>query len=235
MNILSCENLTLGYEGRPVVTGLNFAVGEGQYLCIVGENGSGKTTLMRAILGLQSPMQGQIITHDGLKKEEIGYLPQQTLAQRDFPASVYEVVQSGCLNKSGRRPFYNKQQKARAREAMARLGITEFAKKCYRNLSGGQQQRVLLARALCAADRVLLLDEPASGLDPAFTEELYSLIRALNQEGMTILMISHDLRAAARDASHILHLANRQLFFGEKEAYLNTDIGRLYALLEATT
>lgn len=231
--LLHCEHLTLGYEGRPVVKGVDFAVHAGDYVCIVGENGSGKTTLMRTILGLLSPLAGKVHTMGGLKREEIGYLPQQTLAQRDFPASVREVVLSGCLNQNGPRPWYTKAQKQRAEQAMARLGLQPIARACYRELSGGQQQRVLLARALCAANKLLLLDEPAAGLDPQITEELYGLIQSLNQDGLTIIMISHDMRAAARYASHILHVASVPLYWGDTKGYLSSDIGRLYALKEA--
>lgn len=233
MTLLSCEHLKLGYEGRTVVTDLHFAVEAGHYLCILGENGSGKTTLMKAILGLHPPLQGQVSMLGGLRAEEIGYLPQQSLAQRDFPASVREVVLSGCLNRSGWRPWYVSTQRARAQQSMQRLGVAGIAGRCYGELSGGQQQRVLLARALCAADRLLLLDEPAAGLDPQMTEELYGLIAGLHAEGMTILMISHDMEAARRYATHILHIAGRQLFFGEKEDYIQSEIGRLYAMREA--
>lgn len=233
MTLLSCEHLSLGYEGHAVVSDLHFTVEAGQYLCILGENGSGKTTLMKTILGLQAPLKGQVRTLGGLKPGEIGYLPQQSMAQRDFPASVREVVLSGCLNQSGWRPWYTGQQKARAQRSMERLGIQGIARRCYRELSGGQQQRVLLARALCAADRLLFLDEPAAGLDPHITEELYRLIAGLNQEGMTILMISHDMEAARRYATHILHIARTPLFMGTREDYMQSEIGRLYAMKEA--
>lgn len=231
--LLSCSDLNLGYEGRSVLTGVDFTVHAGDYLCIVGENGSGKTTLMKAILGLIAPLSGKIAMAGGLRREEIGYLPQQTPVQRDFPASVREVVLSGCLNHLGRRPFFTRQQKVQAQQAMERLAIQDLAHASYRNLSGGQQQRALLARALCAAHKMLLLDEPAAGLDPHITEELYNLIHSLNQEGMTIVMISHDMQSAARFASHILHLGGRPLFFGETRDYLASDLGRLYALKEA--
>ena len=234
MTLLTCENLTLGYEGRPVVENLHFTVQAGEYLCIVGENGSGKTTLMKTILGLQAPISGKVTTSGGLSRREIGYLPQQTVAQRDFPASVMEVALSGCLNKNGWRPFYTKAQKQRADQAVQRLGIASISRKCYRELSGGQQQRVLLARALCAADKLLLLDEPAAGLDPSITEELYRLIASLNRDGMTVMMISHDMQVAVQFATRILHIARRPLFWGPTQEYLDSDIGRLYALKEAT-
>jgi len=231
--LMTCEDLNLGYEGRSVLTGVNAQVHAGDYLCIVGENGSGKTTLMKAILGLIAPLSGKITMKGGLRREEIGYLPQQTPVQRDFPASVREVVLSGCLGRLGRRPFYTRMHKQQAMDALARLGIRDLAAASYRTLSGGQQQRVLLARALCAAQTMLLLDEPAAGLDPNITEELYKLIHSLNREGMTIIMISHDMQSAARYASHILHLAGKPLFFGTAGDYLRSDLGRLYTLKEA--
>jgi len=227
---LSCKDLALGYEGTAVISGLSFDVNAGDYLCIVGENGSGKSTLMKAILKLKSPLSGQITTGDGLGAKEIGYLPQQTAAQKDFPASVREVVRSGCLNRCGFRPVYNKQEKAMAEEQMERFGISRLAKKCYRELSGGQQQRALLARALCATGKVLLLDEPAAGLDPNAAAEMYALTKELNDGGITIIMISHDISASAKYASHILHVGGQAaLFFGKTEDYLKSDVGRIYA------
>lgn len=217
---LSCENLTLGYEGHPILTGLSFEVNEGDYLCIVGENGSGKTTLMRTILGLLPPLSGRITTGDGLKQNEIGYLPQQTEVQRDFPASVQEVVLSGCQNRAGFRPFYTAAEKALAAENMEKLGLTPLKRRCYRELSGGQQQRVLLARALSATKKVLLLDEPVTGLDPKVSQEMYEYIRKINKEdGITVIMITHDIAAALEDATHILHIG-KDVFFGPKEEYI---------------
>lgn len=232
MKLLSCENLTLGYEGTKVVEELNLSVSSGDYLCIVGENGSGKTTLMKTILGLQAPLSGQVLTGSALRREEIGYLPQQTQVQRDFPASVFEVVLSGCLNKNRWRPFYTKQQRLQAKLNIQKLGLENISSRCYRDLSGGQQQRTLLARALCAADKLLLLDEPASGLDPQITDEFYELIVRLNREGMTIIMVSHDMKASLMYASHILHVAKTPLFWGRKEDYLLSDIGHYYAMRE---
>lgn len=220
MTQLTCQNLAVGYEGRAVLENLNFSVCPGDYLCIVGENGSGKSTLMKTILGLQPPVRGRVLTGDGLRKNEIGYLPQQTPVQRDFPASVREIVLSGCQGRCGGRPFYSKGEKQLAQTAMERMQVAALAKRCYRTLSGGQQQRVLLARALCAAQNMLLLDEPVSGLDPNVTGEMYGLIQRLNREdGVTILMISHDITATLTYASHILHLG-RRVFFGTKADYL---------------
>ena len=226
---LTCQNLCAGYDGRPVLQDLSFEILAGDYLCIVGENGSGKSTLMKTILGLQAPISGRILTGDGLRKNEIGYLPQQTVVQKDFPASVREIVLSGCQGRCGSRPFYNKEEKKLAAEAMDKMQITRLARRCYRELSGGQQQRVLLARALCATQKMLLLDEPVSGLDPKVTAEMYTLIEKLNREdGITVIMISHDVAAAVRYASHILHIGDT-VFFGTKEAYLQSPQGRLFA------
>ena len=225
---LTCQNLCAGYDGRPVLQDLSFELLAGDYLCIVGENGSGKSTLMKTILGLQAPISGRILTGDGLRKNEIGYLPQQTVVQKDFPASVREIVLSGCQGRCGSRPFYNKEEKQLAAEAMEKMQITQLARRCYRELSGGQQQRVLLARALCATQKMLLLDEPVSGLDPKVTAEMYTLIEKLNREdGITVIMISHDITAAVRYASHILHIGDTA-FFGTRADYLQSPQGRLF-------
>ena len=206
MALITVKDLSLGYEKTVVASGINFTVNEGDYFCIVGENGSGKTTLMKTLLGLKAPISGQIIRGDGLERNEIGYLPQQTEVQKDFPASVKEIVLSGCQGRCGRRPFYSKAEKALAAQQMERMGITPLASRCYSELSGGQQQRVLLARALCATRKVLLLDEPVSGLDPEATEHMYELIKQLNDEGVTIIMISHDIMSVKKYASRILIL-----------------------------
>lgn len=226
MALLTCDNLSVGYEGRPVAKDIQFTVHPGDYLCIVGENGSGKTTLMKTILGLLPPLSGTLKTQG--ERHRIGYLPQQSAAQRDFPASVKEVVLSGCLNQ-GRGLFYTKAQKERARHNMERLDVWKLQNRCYRELSGGQQQRALLARALCAADTMLLLDEPAAGLDPQITEDMYQVIKQLNQAGLTIIMITHDVAASLTYASHILHVAGTPLYFGPKAGYLQSPEGRRYA------
>ncbi|MCR4926369.1 MAG: ABC transporter ATP-binding protein [Lachnospiraceae bacterium] len=228
MAYITATDLALGYDSHIIVQGLNFSVDRGDYLCIVGENGSGKTTLMKTLLHLRQPMGGQILTGDGLDPNEIGYLPQQTNIQRDFPASVKEIVLSGCLGRCGLRPFYRKAEKDLAKENMQRMGIEELANRCYRDLSGGQQQRVLLARALCAAEKVLLLDEPVAGLDPVVTAQMYELIAGLNKEGITIIMISHDISAALMYASHILHIGE-DIFFGTRDEYLKSKPGRNFA------
>ena len=216
---LTCENLTLGYSSKVILKNLSFSVNKGDYLCIAGENGSGKSTLMKTLLRLMKPISGTIRTGNGLLADEIGYLPQQTEVQRDFPASVKEIVLSGCQSRCGKRPFYIKEERQLARSAMETLGILPLAKRCYRELSGGQQQRVLLARALCATQKMLLLDEPVTGLDPAATEEMYGLIKKLNDDGITIIMISHDLDSALKYATHILDIG-KTIFFGEAKDYV---------------
>ena len=225
---LVCENLAVGYDGKAILQNLNFEINAGDYLCIVGENGSGKSTLMKTILGLQPPVSGKITAGDGLKKTEIGYLPQQTSSQRDFPASVKEIVLSGCQGRCGMRPFYTKEEKRLAADAMEKMQISEYAKRSYKELSGGQQQRVLLARALCATRKILLMDEPVSALDPKATAEMYALIEKLNREdGITIIMISHDVQAAVHYANHILHIGD-SVFFGTREEYLNSPFGKFF-------
>lgn len=229
MSQLIVNNLSLGYDGTAVSENINFQVNKGDYLCIVGENGSGKSTLMKTVLGLQTPLSGKIITGDGLKKNEIGYLPQQTITQKDFPASVKEIVLSGCQSRCGLRPYYNKEEKKLAAKAIEKMRIEALASRCYRELSGGQQQRVLLARAMCATQKMLLLDEPVSGLDPKVTSEMYHLIYDLNRkDGITVIMISHDISAAVKYANRILHIGE-SIFFGTKEEYLKSTQGRLFA------
>ena len=225
---ITCRNLSLGYDGQVILEKLDFTVNSGDYLCIIGENGSGKSTLMKALLGLHTPLCGEILMGDGLKADEIGYLPQQTVIQRDFPASVREIVLSGCQGRCGLGPFYSKAEKRLAEENTARMGIKALEKRCYRELSGGQQQRVLLARALCATQKLLLLDEPVSGLDPKVTAEMYALIKELNQkDGITIIMISHDISAAVTYANRILHIGEN-VFFGTTAEYLGSKAGRIF-------
>ena len=233
MTQLTCQNLAVGYEGRAVLENLNFSVCPGDYLCIVGENGSGKSTLMKTILGLQPPVRGKVLTGDGLRKNEIGYLPQQTPVQRDFPASVREIVLSGCQGRCGGRPFYSKGEKQLAQTAMERMQVAALAKRCYRTLSGGQQQRVLLARALCAARSLLILDEPITGLDPAAAQDLYKTLSYLNRkEGMAVVMVTHDLRAALRSARTVLHIGRSSYFLGTVKDYLASPQGRRFREVE---
>lgn len=227
MALLEIKDLAVGYDSRSVLNHLNFTVNEGDYLCIVGENGSGKSTIIRTILKLQDPISGEVVYGDGLTANEIGYLPQQTVVQKDFPASIREVVMSGLQGRKGIKAFYTKQDREEADRNMEKMGILDIADKCYRDLSGGQQQRVLLARALCATQKLLLLDEPVSGLDPQVTAEMYGLIDKLNKEGITVLMVSHDVQAAMKYASHILHVGDT-VFFGKKEDYLERQLGKPY-------
>jgi zinc transport system ATP-binding protein len=229
MALITCNNLSLAYEGAPVASGITFSVNEGDYLCVVGENGSGKSTLIKGLLGLISPAGGSLELGDGLKRTEIGYLPQQTDLQKDFPASVWEVVLSGRLNSRGMKPFFSRADRAAARENMQLLDIANLEKACFRELSGGQRQRVLLARALCATKKLLLLDEPVAGLDPIVAAEMYEVIARLNREsGVAVIMISHDIPAAKKYASHILHLHKTPLFYGTTAEYLKSELGRSF-------
>ena len=231
MALLTIQDLVLGYEGRILAGPFGFSVGAGEYLCIVGENGSGKSTLMRTLLGLQAPLSGRVLFGEGLTGSDIGYLPQQTQVQRDFPASVEEIVLSGLEGRRGLRPFYSRAEKAMARENMERMGILDLRDRCYRELSGGQQQRVLLARALCATRRILLLDEPVSGLDPQATAEMYELLSGLHREGIALMMISHDVEAALSCATHVLHMG-RRVFFGTREEYAASPEGKPFVQKE---
>lgn len=225
--LITCRDLAFAYEGRTVLHDVNFSVASGEYWFIVGGNGSGKSTLIKGLLRLKAPAAGTISYGDGLQADQIGYLPQQTVAQKDFPASVMEVVLSGLLNSHGWKPFFSRAERSTALEKLALLDAEKLADRSFQDLSGGQRQRVLLARALCAGRKMLLLDEPASALDPLATAELYQLIDRLNREqGLTVLMVSHDLSAAERYASHVLHLGSHQLFAGTRHDYLHSDAYR---------
>jgi zinc transport system ATP-binding protein len=229
MAMIECQDLAFAYEDKMVLRGLNFSVETGDYLCIAGENGSGKSTLVKGLLRLIRPARGTIRMERGLKAREIGYLPQQGTVQKDFPAGVFEVVLSGRQNHRGLRPFYSRKDREAAAENLKRLGIGELRRDCYRELSGGQQRRVLLARALCASEKLLVLDEPAAGLDPLVTADLYRLLSEINRNlGITLIMVSHDIGAAVSTAGKILHLQNEQLFFGAAAAYRQSAPGRQF-------
>ncbi|MDR1586251.1 MAG: ATP-binding cassette domain-containing protein [Treponema sp.] len=225
--LITCQDAAFGYDGHIVVSELNFSVNSGDYLCIAGENGSGKSTLIKGMLRLISPLKGSVKIDEGIRRDETGYLSQQAAAKNDFPAGVAEIVLSGSTGAMGLRPFYSRGEKRRAEENMERLSITDLRKRCYRELSGGQQRRVLVARALCAARKLLVLDEPAAGLDPLIAAELYALLKKTNQEtGITIIMVSHDVRTAGIYANKVLHVKNRQCFFGGTADYMNSGIGK---------
>ncbi|EOS63891.1 hypothetical protein C814_00625 [Anaerotruncus sp. G3(2012)] len=228
MALIACKGLSLRYENRLAVEDVSFEIEAGDYVCIVGENGAGKSTLLKGLLGLKTPDAGSISYGEGLKQRMIGYLPQQTVVQKDFPASVYEVVLSGCLNRRGMRPFYSSAERQIAERNMERLSVGALRKKSYRDLSGGQQQRVLLARALCATEKLLLLDEPVTGLDPVVTSELYAMIRQLNLEGVTVVMVSHDITCAVHNAGKILHMGTGVLFYGPAQDYPDSAVGRRF-------
>ena len=227
--LIVCRDASLGYEGRPLLRKLNLTIRDGDYLCVVGENGSGKSTLMKGLLGLLAPLSGEILRAPELRSGAIGYLPQQTQAQRDFPATVSEVVLSGYLNRKGFHFLYTPSQRSGALMNMGKLGILELKNACYRELSGGQQQRVLLARALCAARRLLILDEPITGLDPAAAQDLYKTLEYLNKkEGMAVVMVTHDLKAALHSARTVLHIGRDSWFYGTRADYLASPQGRRF-------
>lgn len=224
-HLIECRNVSLSYDGNCVLENADFYVDRGDYLCIVGENGSGKSTLVKALLSLKKVSQGEIIFASDIGGKKVGYLPQRTNVQKDFPATVREVVLSGCLRGTSLSPIWSRADKIKADKNMERLGIGDIAGRCFRDLSGGQQQRVLLARALCAAESILLLDEPTAGLDPIVTKEMYRIIEELNRkEGMTVIMVSHDFDAAMRYATKILHLDRSVKFFGSSDEYIKSDV-----------
>ncbi len=231
MSLIDFNKVTIGYDGKSVISDLTFQIKPNEYVCIVGENGSGKTTLMKCLLGLIPPLSGKITFGDGLTQNEIGYLPQKTVLQKDFPASVEEVVLSGSLNKK-HTLFYSKEQKKTAEKNMELTGITDIRKNCFRELSGGQQQRALLARALCATTKLLILDEPVTGLDPVASADMYNLVRNLYKEGITVIMVSHDITAAVNNATKILHLSKDNYFFGSTHQYLHSDVGKKFLITD---
>ena len=230
MSYIKCKDLSVGYDGNIVSQGINFNLEAGDYLCIVGENGAGKSTLMKTILGLIPKLSGEIEYGEDLSKSDIGYLPQQTLLQKDFPASVREIVLSGHIGKGSL--HYSRIQKQIARESMEYMSISNLANKCYMDLSGGQKQRVLLARALCATSKLILLDEPVTGLDPKVTTDFYNLVKKLNDDGISIIMVSHDIDSSIKYASHILHIAEKQLFFGETKDYIDSQAYKIFGIIE---
>ncbi len=225
MSQIICRNVSLGYNGEAVCKNLNFTIEQGDYLCIVGDNGSGKSTLMKALLDIHAPLSGEIVRGDGMSAGSIGYLPQQSELQRDFPATVGEVTLSGCIGNLGHKFFYSKSDKMQAHDAMKQLGICDLADKPYNSLSGGQQQRALLARALCAAKKIILLDEPVSGLDPVAASDMYETISALNKSmGITVIMVTHDISASLKYASRILHMGANPQFFKSVAEYMTSDM-----------
>lgn len=223
MNLIECKNLTMSYEGVKAFSNVSFSLGQGDYMLILGENGSGKSTLVKGLLGLKTPSSGKI-SFNGITPRQIGYLPQQNAIQKDFPATVKEVILSGCLGSEKFGLFYTKEQKKSALKCMRHLHLEDIGKKSFRDLSGGQQQRVLIARALCATDKLLLLDEPVTGLDTVVAAEMYDLIDHLNKvHNVTIIMISHDLSTSIKYSNKILHISSKSAFFGTTEEYMKTD------------
>ncbi len=229
MNLIKLDNVSFAYSGVSVLKDLSFNVDEGDYLCIVGENGAGKSTLIKGLLNLKKANSGKISKDKSLKGKEIGYLPQASPMQNDFPASVFEIVLSGCLNKIGLRPFYTKKEKKIARDYMKKLNILDLEHSCYRELSGGQKRRVLLARALCSTSKLIILDEPCTGLDPIVTRELYQIIKQVNDEmGISIIMVSHDIKSSLEYANKVLHINGEDTFFGTIEDYRQSAVGKRF-------
>ncbi|MDR1600536.1 MAG: metal ABC transporter ATP-binding protein [Oscillospiraceae bacterium] len=226
--LIRCRDVSFSYDSVAALRGVSFEVNAGDALCVVGENGSGKSTLMSLLLRLKAPQSGSIVFDGGLRADQVGYLPQQTAAQKDFPASVREVVMSGRLSSRRWQPFYTRADRAMAERHMEKLGVLSLANRCYRELSGGQQQRTLLARALCATKTLLLLDEPVAGLDPLATSDLYQMIDAIRSDGVTIIMVSHDVQSVMRHATSILHLRVDPLFFGGVGEYAASATGRRF-------
>lgn len=226
MPIISCEKVYMSYDSTKVINGVSFDVEKGDFLCIIGENGTGKSTLLKGILSLQKLNSGTI-TLSGIRADEIGYLPQKTVVQKDFPASVREVVLSGRQIK-GFKLFYTSEDRKIARKNIELMGINDIKNKPFNELSGGQQQRVLLARALCATQKLILLDEPTTGLDPFVTAELYNLISKLNREhGVTVVMVTHDIRNSIGYATKVLSMEHNSNFFGTVEEYMKTPAAKL--------
>lgn len=226
MALITCKNVYMNYDSTKAVDNVSFSVEKGDFLCIIGENGTGKSTLLKGILGLQK-LNGGSIEFDEITNKNIGYLPQRTEVQRDFPASVWEVVLSGRL--VGRHKlFYTSADRRTARQNMELLKISSIKNKSFNELSGGQQQRVLLARALCAADKLLLLDEPTTGLDPFVTAELYALLGHLNAEhGVTVITVTHDVKNSVAYANKILCMEHDGDFFGTVDEYMQTAAAKL--------
>lgn len=228
MSAVSVSDVTLSYDNLTVAEHVSFDVEFGDYVCIVGENGTGKSTLLKTIVGIHQPKSGHILFDCDIRNGDIGYLPQQTVVRDDFPASVGEIVLSGCLGLLGKRPFFGAEERRIADKNMDLLGISDLKKTSFRELSGGQRQRVLLAKALCCARKILVLDEPVTGLDPLVTADMYSILRLINGEGVTIIMVSQEIGEAVKQASKILHLKHGVEFYGKTEDYLKSSVGKLF-------
>ena len=227
MSLIKCNNIEFKYDGKEILKNISFEVNKGDYLCIIGENGSGKSTLLNILTGILKPNNGTVTLSNNLSKKEIGYLPQKSEIYENFPASVYEVVISGCVNKLSIIPFYRRKEKQIANYNMNLLEISNIKNKCFHELSGGQKQRVLLTRTLCSTRDVILLDEPVSGLDPIITESFYNVVNHLNSEhGTTVVMVSHDIQNCLKYASHILYIGKDLFYYGSKSDFLNSEFSK---------
>lgn len=230
--LITCKDLSVAYENKTVLHDVTFEINDGDYICVVGENGSGKSTLIKTLVGIL-PFKAGHLHYLNIKSNQIGYLPQQNNTNPDFPATVFEVVLSGFLSKKGIIPFYGKKFKKAAEKNLEIIGMSEFKNHPFSNLSGGQKQRVLLSRALCAGEKLLVLDEPVTGLDPIVTNEFYQLISKLNKElKISIIMVSHDISTAVKYADKILHLNHSAEFFGTTKDYLKSKTAKRF--LEGT-
>lgn len=228
MNIITCKKLNIGYGEKVICKDINLSIDEGQFVCIVGENGSGKSTLLKTLLGINKPVSGKVVFDNSFNRNQVGYLPQQSDAQRDFPATVREVVLSGFLNRMGVRPFYNKREKDKAIKIMEELKVDDIINKSFKELSGGQQQKVLLARALCATDNLIFLDEPTNALDVKSRRKFYSLVSELNKSGMTVVMVSHNLDETIKYATSIIYIKDTLQFAGSKEDFESSEYAPLF-------
>lgn len=229
MSLIECKKLSIGYASKVICKDISFDIEKGDYVCIVGENGCGKSTLLKTILGLNKPLIGKVSFDSEFNRKLVGYLPQQTELQKDFPATVREIVMSGLLNRMGWRPFYSAKEKDRCNKIMKELSVDEFASRGFKELSGGQQQRVLLARALCATDELLVLDEPTNNLDSRSIKLFYKLISKLNKEnGITIIMVTHDLERVINSTNKIVYLKDELKFAGSRDEFLDSEYSKLY-------
>lgn len=215
--LFELKNLSCGYNKDLIIKNLNMKMEDGDFICVVGPNGAGKTTLIKTILGLIKPLKGEVIYHD-LKPSFIGYMPQESKIDSRFPASNMEVVLSGTLNKV--KHFYSKEDRERALNNFKLLGISKLKDKSFKDLSGGERQKVLLARSLSATSKLLILDEPSNNLDSKSKKELYKLIEDLNQKGLSIMMITHDLDHGNLIGNKILSLREDDTFFGSVESFV---------------
>ncbi|MBQ4354189.1 MAG: ATP-binding cassette domain-containing protein [Clostridia bacterium] len=218
--LLTCQNLTVGYEGVRLCTDISFTLHTGEYMSIIGPSGIGKSALAGTILGVQKPAEGEVIYENGMQRTDIGCLPQEQVIRSSV--TVREVVLEGCLHHT-KKWFVGRAEKEFAMHNLERVGLADFAKRRFGDLSGGQRQRVLLARALCSAKKLLILDEPMHGLDAYAKDEIFHEIVKINESGIAVMLID----ANAVDGT-VLHLSDRQLFCGSVTDYIRSVPGQFY-------